>query len=510
MKLGESKRRYFGWRKMKQWIIGCSVVSVLLLLMLVFKQSWENPAQTLIFAGKFHPLFLHLPIGMLVIVVMMEALAKWQERKSHASMPLAMATLTSVATVVFGYILMRSNTYPEDAIDAHLYSGVIFTVCLIWTLFFKLRFNETGRGQRTYWTLLIVSTALMFAAGHYGGVITHGDLLDEAPLNKNTEGRKKGDHLQAGDHLGQRMVYEDLIVPILEEKCYKCHGPKKKKGKLRLDSYEAMLKGGDEGPSLVPGDVAKSLMVEFIRLPMDDDYRMPPEDKPQLTEAETKVIEWWVKTGALRETQLSSLEIPDEVKVALGLIAEQADSSEEKPKESDPGSDDHPEKDAAEVHAAHSAEVTKLQAKYPGVLAWVSQSDGKLSVNTAGMRADFKDADLKNFQSLAGLMTQVDLTATGITDASASILASMTALKSLRLAKTQITDQTIPSIVRLKELGYLNLYGTLITDDGVLQLAALPQLRHLYLWGSKVTPAGAEALQIKLPDCEINTGAKVK
>ncbi len=320
---------------MKQWIIGCSVVSVLLLLMLVFKQSWENPAQTLIFVGKFHPLFLHLPIGMLVIVVMMEALAKFQERKSHASMPLAMATLTSVLAVVFGYILMRSNTYPEDAIDSHLYSGVIFTVCLIWTLFFKLRFNETGRGQSSYWTLLIVSTALMFAAGHYGGVITHGDPLDEAPWNKDedAEGRKRGVHVHAGDdQLGQRMVYEDLIVPILEERCYKCHGPKKKKGKLRLDTYEAMLKGGDEGPSLVPGDVAKSLMVEFIRLPMDDEYRMPPEDKPQLTEAETEVIEWWVKIGAPRETPLASLEVPAEVKSALGLIGGVKRSSTDSPK----------------------------------------------------------------------------------------------------------------------------------------------------------------------------------
>lgn len=504
MKLGESKRRYFGWRKMKQWIVGCSVVSVLLLLMLIFKQSWESPAQIWIFAGKFHPLFLHLPIGMLVIVVLMEGLAKFQERKSHASMPLAMATLTSVLAVIFGYILMRSNTYPEDAIDAHLYSGVIFTVCLIWTLFFKLRFNETGRGQKTYWTLLMVSTALMFAAGHYGGVITHGDPLDEAPWVKKKSAER------APAEVDDRLVYEHVVVPILEEKCYKCHGPKKKKGKLRMDSYEAMLKGGAEGPCLVPGDLTKSLMIEFIRLPMDDEYRMPPEDKPQLTGAESKVIEWWVETGAPRETKLASLEIPDEVRAALEQVSGESLSQNNQPEEREAKTSVTPEKDAAAVQAAHSAEVTKLQAKYPGVLTWVSQSDGTLSLNTAGMRADFKDVDLKNFQPLSALMSHVDLTAASVTDASASVLASMTALQSLRLAETQITDQSLSSIVRLKGLESLNLYGTAITDDGVLQLAALPQLKHLYLWGSQVTPAAVKTLQAKLPDCEINTGANVQ
>lgn len=316
MKVGESKRRYFGWRKMKQWIVGCSVVSVLLLLMLVFKESWREPAQIWVFAGKFHPLFLHLPIGMLVIVVMMEVLAKIQERKSHASMPLAMSTLTSIGAVVFGYILMRSNTYPEDAIDAHLWSSVIFTVCLIWALFFKLRFNETGRGQNTYWMLLILSTALMFAAGHYGGVITHGDPLDAAPWVKMDS---NGKSLAIGV-VDDRLIYEDVLVPVLENKCYSCHGPKKKKGGLRMDSYEAMLEGGDEGPCLVPGDLSKSLMIETIRLPLDDEYRMPPEDKPQLTEAETKVIEWWVEIGAPRETPLDSLDLPADVEGALQKV----------------------------------------------------------------------------------------------------------------------------------------------------------------------------------------------
>lgn len=320
IKVGESKRRYFGWRKMRQWVIGCTLVSILLLLMLVFTSSWQDPAQVLVFAGQFHPLFLHLPIGMLLIVVLMEIKAKLQQKKSHASMPLAMSTLSSIAAVVFGYVLMRAGSYPEDALDAHLWSGVVFAVFLIWTLFFKLRFNETGKGQRLYWLLLAVTTVLMFATGHYGGVITHGDPMDQAPWKQS--GRPAA-HRQAAtvwDEVAQRLVYEDLVVPVLEEKCYSCHGAKKKKGKLRMDTYEAMLLGGVEGPCLVPGDLESSLMIELMRLPADDEYRMPPEDKPQMTEGELQLIEWWVKIGAPRRTPCSELEVPEAIRAAiLGL-----------------------------------------------------------------------------------------------------------------------------------------------------------------------------------------------
>ena len=164
------------------------------------------------------------------------------------------------------------------------------------------------------------------------------------------------------------------------------------------------------------------------------------------------------------------------------------------------------ENNAAMVRETYLEEVNKLQAKYPGVLAWVSQSDAELTLNTAGMRSNFKDDDLKNFKPLAALFRQVDLTAADITDASAPILSEMTSLESLQLPETKITDQSISSIVSLKELKSLNLYGTTVTDAGVIQLAAMPQLKHLYLWQSQVTQDGVKALQVKLPECEITMG----
>lgn len=123
---------------------------------------------------------------------------------------------------------------------------------------------------------------------------------------------------------------------------------------------------------------------------------------------------------------------------------------------------DQSEVDVSKVRAAHADVVHQLQAKYPGGLTWLSQSDAKLVFTAAGMRSDFKDTDFKNVQPLAPLIVQLDLTGADVSDDSSSVLASMTSLRLLRLPETQITDRSIPAIAGLAHLESLNLYGTAI------------------------------------------------
>jgi hypothetical protein len=91
--------------------------------------------------------------------------------------------------------------------------------------------------------------------------------------------------------------FEKRIRPVLSEQCYKCHSStsEKLKGGLMLDSREAMLKGGDTGPAITPGDPEKSLLVEAIRW-KNSDMQMPP--KKALAPQQIADIEAWVKAGA--------------------------------------------------------------------------------------------------------------------------------------------------------------------------------------------------------------------
>ena len=98
------------------------------------------------------------------------------------------------------------------------------------------------------------------------------------------------------------VTYEKDIKPLFEHSCVKCHGEVKPKGKLRLDSLEAALKGGVDGKVVVPGESAKSVLVHNIAYLGDEDEHMPPpknKDKiPRLTNEQIGLVRAWIDQGA--------------------------------------------------------------------------------------------------------------------------------------------------------------------------------------------------------------------
>lgn len=91
------------------------------------------------------------------------------------------------------------------------------------------------------------------------------------------------------------VFFESKVRPLLVERCLDCHGEKKQKGALRLDSRAAWQTGGDSGAALVPGKPEESLLMTAVRY-TDKDMQMPPKKK--LSEAEIAVLEEWIKVGA--------------------------------------------------------------------------------------------------------------------------------------------------------------------------------------------------------------------
>ncbi len=98
--------------------------------------------------------------------------------------------------------------------------------------------------------------------------------------------------------------FDAKIKPAFAASCYKCH-TERMAGGLRLDSREALLKGGDSGPAIVVGDPDKSLLVEAVQ--QTGDLKMPPPSKgAKLTDAEIADVQAWIKAGAVWSTPASS------------------------------------------------------------------------------------------------------------------------------------------------------------------------------------------------------------
>src|SRR4051794_711187 len=96
----------------------------------------------------------------------------------------------------------------------------------------------------------------------------------------------------------QVQFFEGKIRPILTDKCYKCHSVEtgKSKGGLTLDTREGLLKGGESGPGLKPGNPDASVLIKAV-LYTDKDLQMPPKGE-KLSAREIADLTTWVKMGA--------------------------------------------------------------------------------------------------------------------------------------------------------------------------------------------------------------------
>ncbi len=96
------------------------------------------------------------------------------------------------------------------------------------------------------------------------------------------------------DAAAQMKFFEMKVRPVLAENCYQCHGEKKQKADLRLDSLSAIQKGSRHGDIVVPGKPEESLLIKVVRRE-DPDLQMPP--KKALKSHEVEALEKWVAMG---------------------------------------------------------------------------------------------------------------------------------------------------------------------------------------------------------------------
>ncbi len=300
------------------------------------------------------------------------------------------------------------------------------------------------------------------------------------------------------------IVFKDVIMPILEAKCTKCHGADKGKGKLRMHTFADLMKGGSDGATTVvvgkPGD---SLAVKRIELGKDDDEHMPPSDEPQITKEELALLKWWIQEGASDSATVAAIKKTPEVEGLIGSFvkvgaktAGDAAKTTEKPK-AKPLTE--AEKKAVVAVAA------KMQALGASLMPLALDTEQqRLSVINAADK--FGDKELAELAPIAAQVVWVDLGRSKITDAGLATLGKFVNLERLHLENTQVTDAGLAKLAGAKSLEYLNLYSTKVTDAGIAKLETNKALKKLFVWQTSVTANGAKALEAKIPGLVVNTG----
>lgn len=433
------------------------------------------------FFGRFHLLFVHLPIGFLVLLASLEILSRWQCFNNLTAARGSVLVLTVVAagvSALCGWLLARGGDYDARLLSWHMWAGFgVAGACLLALILHWLNWRTA------YDAALSVALLGLLVASHFGGSLTHGsDYLTRylPALERQLSGIKGPAQpvARGAASAAEATAFAGLVQPVLTANCVACHGPDKAKGGLRLDSLEALLKGAKSGPVVVPGNAATSELIKRLHLSPDDDNRMPPAGKPQPTPDQIALVQWWIDAGAPADKSATELQLPANLQHFLAAPAAPPATPV-----------------APQVAATPLAEVLpvaeRLATELGIAILPLAQNEPWLQANASLGREKFGDAELAKLAPLAANLRWLDLTGTRITDQGLAQVAGMPRLARLHLARTAVTDAGLLHLAGLGDLEFLNLYGTPVTDAGLDCLKPLRNLRQLFLWQTGVTSNAA-------------------
>ena len=434
------------------------------------------------FIGHFHPVFVHLPIGILMITALLMSLSAYQKiqlGQDLLKILLIAGAMSAVLSCITGFMLSQSGDYDAATLNLHQWMGI--SVAILSVVSYFIVQNNADK-------VVLLSASIGFVVfvsitGHLGGSLTHGSdyLAIPAPVPPEEN--------LSTINLDSAAFYNDLVKPILKRKCYSCHGPEKQKGKLRLDEKEYIVKGGKHGEVIAEGKPNDSELIARVELDISNKEHMPPKEKPQLTNQETEVIKLWIESGADFEKPVTGASNFQKVKTIIQSDTEILKSS------------DVPEE---EINRASDAEINKLTESGITVTPVASESP-YLSVSLISIPGHANKL-ISSLTKIKDNIVWLKLSGTNADDSSISQLSTFSNLTKLHLDDTKITDKALESISSLKNLQYLNLKGTTVSLMGLGQLKDLKKLKTLFVYQTKVTEKEEGRIRELFPHTEINFG----
>ena len=474
--------------------------------------------------GRSHPLLVHFPVALLVVAAASELGGLWRRSPEVGAMARGLvwfALPATFAAAFAGWTMSERDPVSRamaSTLEWHRWTGVGVLALTVLCVLLRQK-TSAFRGA------LFCGAIGVGVTGHLGGTMSWGDgyLLEPiqswraanartepAPESvvrlKNESERPVGaapgvllggpSSLDVSEETKPRlkdpeaestpikMEFVKDIQPILERYCVECHGPRKKKGGLRLEPIDAAFPTGDEDFwTMLPGDGESSLLVQRMLLPRDDDEAMPPKGDAVPADEIQKVITW-INAGAhgpgLEHIKRAATKAVDERRLdPLGVL---------EPTEAE--------------QALIDTAVAALRDRGVVVQA-VAQRHYGLEVNLSLVRPAASDEHLDLLRGLEPVLVRLDLSRTAVTDEGFAQVAALPELRDLRLGGTQLGDAIAPVLKQSPKLTRLNLYGTKCSEALLPTLSNLESLERLHIWGSKISGDSAIAFATANPELRV-------
>lgn len=438
------------------------------------------------FIGRFHPLFVHLPIGIILATVALELVLKSKEKLINWLWFFSFAS--ALFAIFTGFQLSQGSSYPANDLFWHKWLGISVTVISL-VIWLSRKYSENSKSLFGN-ALKIALVVILSIGGHIGGELTHGDgyLVEAAPgFIKKMVGYKAEQKVDLSTiHADSIKSYEHLIYPLLDQKCVQCHTEKSASGNLVMTSQEEIMKGGDSGDAIVPGDASESEIFKRVTLSQSSVKFMPTKGVP-MNYNEMLLLKWWLDGGADFEQKTGKAEMNSEVLAAI-LSMYNVDFTPRPWYEKEKG----PEIDSTAVQTLKEKgfKVSRL-----------SNSDNYVEVANPGSQV--------GALGLSKLKENIFILDLKNTELSSDAFAELSELKNvirLQLQQSNATSGDIKRIEALPRLEAINLFGTAIDDEALNHLSSFPALKRIYTWQTNVTDEGIAQINELRPDIEVIQG----
>ncbi|WP_400070577.1 c-type cytochrome domain-containing protein [Zobellia russellii] len=442
-------------------------LSVFLIFCLVFDSSIVLP-NLVAWLGRWHPLVLHFPIVLLLIAVFLGLTGK---KVPHEL--LVIGVLSALVTAILGFFLGKETPVKGDLLLWHQWMGG--AVALIAALWYALA--NKGLDSKIYVKgLQVVVVVLVALTGHYGGMVTHGEEFLALQTSKKEKELPENP-----------IIYADVVATILDDKCVSCHNSNKKKGELLLTNFSELLKGGESGNTLVPGDPLKSELISRLHLPVENEEHMPPEGKTPLIPSEIEILERWVALGASDTLRLDQLPKSEPLAILVkGLM------------EPDPMSK------WAKLPFVADSTLQNLASDYLTIERVASNSNA-LSIDMY-LPPEYDVKPILALQRIANNIVELDLSGLPLGAQEMDVIAKCQNLEWLEIDKTPVSDTEMEKLSNLKKLKLLKVYETDITDKSLAVFKNMTDLKNLYVYKTGISKNAIQELQDTNKGLQVNYG----
>ncbi len=441
--------------------------SVFLVFCLIFNSFIVLP-RFVTWLGHWHPLILHFPIVLLLLSIFLGLTAKQIPKPLMAT-----ATFTALITAISGFFLGVEAGAKGDLLFWHQWLGG--GTALLAALWYWLDGQQLQHKMYTK-VLQVVLLIVIGLTGHYGGMVTHGEDFLAFP----------SDGIE-NDIPDNPLIYKDVVAKIIDQRCIKCHNSNKKKGELLMTSVTDLLKGGESGAVIIPGNAEESELIARLHLPDADEKHMPPEGEKNLTASEIQILERWIALGASDTLQLSHLDNSEPLVALIDALKQ--------PKKAQKWKDLPPITDE---------QIAQLSSDYVTIKR-IANAINALSVNMY-MPPEYTPEMVQGLQPLAENIVTLDVSGLPLGSLEMNTIASFKNLEWLEVDRTPITDKETDTLKALSKLSTLKIYDTNIGDKSLLTFKQAKNLKQIYLWKTAVSPAALEKFKLEKPSVLVHKG----